>query len=158
MEIMASSQPVCSTLGVDFLRDLRAIKPAQRFPEGATLFRRDSPGSGVYLVEAGEVQVILEAGKGEKQLLEVAGPGAILGLSESMAGVKYRVTAIASEETKAVFIPREEFLAFLHEHCDYCLQVVRLLSENMHELYHKFGSISAHPGRPRRRSLDEQLN
>ena len=50
-----------------------------------------------------------------RQLLEVAGPGAILGLSESMAAVKYRATVLAAEETKAVFIPREEFLAFLHE-------------------------------------------
>jgi CRP/FNR family transcriptional regulator, cyclic AMP receptor protein len=158
VEIMSSSQPVCGTLGVDFLRDLQAIKPAQRFRPGAALFHRGSPGTGVYLVEAGEVQVILEGGKGEKQLLEVAGPGAILGLSEIMAAVKYRVTAIAGEETKAVFIPREEFLAFLHDHCDYCLQVVSVLSDNRHELYHKFGSISAHPGRPRRRSLDEQLN
>lgn len=155
---MSSSQPACGILSVEFLRDLRAIKPAQCFSAGAALFRRGSPGSGLYLVETGEVQLILEAGKGEKQLLEVAGPGSILGLSETMAGVKYRVTAFAEEETKAVFIPREEFLAFLHDHCDYCLQVVRLLSENMHELYHKFGSISAHPGRPRRRSLDEQLN
>jgi hypothetical protein len=38
------------------------------------------------------------------------------------------------------------------------MQVVRLLSEDLHALYHKFRSISAHPGRPRHRPLDEQLN
>jgi CRP/FNR family cyclic AMP-dependent transcriptional regulator len=115
VEIMSSSRPGWSVLGADFLRDLRAIRPVQRFPIGAPLYQRGSPGNGVYVVEAGEVQVILEAGKGERQLLELAGPGAILGLSESMAAVKYRATVLAAEETKAVFIPREEFLAFLHE-------------------------------------------
>lgn len=155
---MSPSEPVPDNLGFDLLRILRGMKPAQRFPKGATLFQRDSAGAGIYLVEAGGVRLLLEGDQREKQLLEVAGPGAILGLSESMAGVKYRVTAVAGDETKALFIPREEFLALLHERGDFCLQVVRLLSENMHELYHKFGSISAHPGRPRQRSLDEQLN
>jgi hypothetical protein len=35
---------------------------------------------------------------------------------------------------------------------------VRLLSEDLHGLYHKFRSLSAHPGRPRQRPADEQLN
>jgi len=35
---------------------------------------------------------------------------------------------------------------------------VRLLSEDLHALYDKFRSITAHPGRPRQRPLDEQLN
>ena len=50
------------------------------------------------------------------------------------------------------------FVEFLREHCDFCMQVVRLLSEDLHVLYHKFRSISAHPGRPKRRPPDEQLN
>jgi len=49
-------------------------------------------------------------------------------------------------------------LEFLREHAEYCVQVVRLLSEDLHGLYHKFRSITAHPGRPRHRPVDEQLN
>jgi CRP-like cAMP-binding protein len=75
-----------------------------------------------------------------------------------MSGEKYRITAEAGEPTTAGFIPRAELLEFLREHAEYCMQVVRLLSEDLHGLYHKFRSISAHPGRPRRRPLDEQLN
>jgi CRP-like cAMP-binding protein len=90
--------------------------------------------------------------------VDVAGSGTILGLSESMTAETHRITAVAADETTAVFIPREEFLAFLHEHCDYCMQIVRLLSDDLHGLYHKFRTISAHPGRPRHRPLDQQLN
>jgi len=88
----------------------------------------------------------------------VVGRGTMLGLSENMTGDNYRVTAEAGEETTAIFIPREEFLNFLREHCDFCMQVVRLLSDDLLGLYDKFRSISAHPGRPRHRALDEQLN
>jgi CRP-like cAMP-binding protein len=82
----------------------------------------------------------------------------MLGRSESMSGEKYRITAEAGEQTTATFVPRQEFLEFLRAHGDVCMQVVRLLSEYLHALYHKFRSIGAHPGRPRPRPLDEQLN
>jgi hypothetical protein len=38
------------------------------------------------------------------------------------------------------------------------MEVVRLLSGELHGLYQKFRNITAHPGRPRQRPLDEQLN
>ncbi len=110
------------------------------------------------MVESGEVRVLLPTGPNQRQLLEVSGPGTMLGLSENMTGENYRVTAEAGDETTAVFVPREELLSFLREHCDFCMQVVRLLSEDLHGLYDKFRSISAHPGRPRHRPLEEQLN
>jgi CRP/FNR family cyclic AMP-dependent transcriptional regulator len=137
------------------LRGLRSVRP---FARGSTLFREGSAVTGIYLVESGAVRVLLSNGGMERQLLDVAGPGTVLGLSESMSGEKHRSTAEAEEYTMAVFIPREELLEFLREHGDFCMQVVRLLSDDLHGLYHKFRSITAHPGRPRQRALDEQLN
>ena len=153
-----SSPPTPGKLSPDLLQTLHGIKSVQTFPTGATLFQQGSAVTGVYVVESGAVRVLLPTGQSEEQLLEVVGPGAVLGLSESMTGEEYRITAEAGGETKAAFIPREEFLEFLREHCDFCMQMVRLLSEELHGLYYKFRSISAHPGRPRQRPLDEQLN
>jgi CRP-like cAMP-binding protein len=155
---MVSSQPMPGRLSADLLQALHGAKSVQQFPKGATLIRQASAARGVYVVESGEVRVLLPTGQNERQLLEVVGPGTMLGLSENMTGENYRISAEAGDETTAVFIPREEFLKFLREHCDFCLQVVRLLSEDLHGLYDKFRSISAHPGRPRHRALDEQLN
>jgi CRP-like cAMP-binding protein len=153
-----SSQPVLDKLNPDVLEALHGITSLRRFSKGATLFQQRSAVTGVYLVESGEVRVLLRTGKHEKQLLEVVGPGAMLGLSESMSGETYRVTAEAGDQTTVAFLPREKFLKFMGEHGDFCMQVVRLLSEDLHDLYYKFRNISAHPGRPRHRSLDEQLN
>lgn len=153
-----SSQPMPTKLSSDLLQALHGIKSVQLFPTGHTLFQQGSAATGVYLVETGAVRVLLPTGRSQKQLLEVVGPGSVLGLSESMTGERYRITAEADEQTTAVFIPRAQFLDFLREHCDFCIQVVRLLSEELHGLYEKFRSISAHPGRPRHRPLNEQLN
>ena len=155
---MVPSQPTPRKLSPDLLQALHGIRSVRRVPKGATLFQQGSAVTGVYVVESGEVRVLLPTPQSQRQLLEVVGPGTMLGLSESMSGEKYRITAEAGEQTTVGFIPREEFLEFLREHGDFCMQVVRLLSEDLHGLYHKFRSISAHPGRPRHRPLDEQLN
>ena len=152
------SQPTLGKLSADLLQALHGIKSVRSFPKGAALFKQGSAVAGVYLVENGEVRVLLPTPLSQKQLLEVVGPGTMLGLSECMSGEKYRITAEAGEQTTAAFIPREEFLEFLREHGDFCMQVVRLLSEDLHALYHKFRGISAHPGRPRQRPLDQQVN
>jgi CRP-like cAMP-binding protein len=151
-------QPTPRKLSPVLLKALRRIKRVQRFGQGATVFQQGSAVKGVYVVESGEVRLLLETAGCHKQFLEIAGPGAMLGLSESLSGADYKVSAEAGYSTTAVFIPRSEFLAFLREHGDFCMQIARLLSEDLDGLYHKFRSISAHPGRPRQRPLIEQLN
>ena len=134
---------------------LRAIAVPRVFPKGATLHQQGDAADGFYILEKGSVQVLLESGDHLSQLLDEAGPGCLLGLSDSMAGERYRSTAEASVETSAGFVGRKQFEDFLAEHHEFCMEIVRLLSANLHLLYHKFRSVSAHPGRPRRRSLHE---
>ena len=127
-------------------------------PKGAKLFQQGVVATGVDLVESGEARVLLPTGQSQKQLLEDVGPGTMLGLSESMSGERYRITAEAGEPTTAAFVPRERFLEFLREPGDFCMEVVWLLSADLHALYHKFRSIGAYPRCPRNRPLEEQLN
>ena len=136
----------------------RQMKMPRSFSKGTALYHEGTDATGFFLVEKGAVRVLLPTSENENQLLEVVGEGAILGLSESMCGDKYRVTAEAEEQTTAAFIARDSFVRFLGGHHECCMQVVRILSENLHGLYHKFRSVSAHPGRPRRRTPNEELN
>ncbi|MFZ3264969.1 MAG: Crp/Fnr family transcriptional regulator [Terriglobales bacterium] len=153
-----SSEFSGARLSQELEQALRGMMTFRVFPRGARLYQHGTAAVGIYLIETGAVQVLLPAGNNQNQLLEVVGAGSILGLSESMSGDTYRVTAEAVEQTTAAFIERKYFLDFLDGHHEFCLQVVRLLSENLHGLYHKFRGVSAHPGRPRRRPLNEQLN
>lgn len=137
---------------------LREMMKQRVLSKGDGLFHQGMPAAGLYLVEKGSVRVLLATTDNQNQLLEVVGPGALLGLSDSMAGGAYRVSTEAAEPTTVGFVEREAFVDFLGAHHEFCMQVVRLLSENLHGLYHKFRSVSAHPGRPRRRSLNEQVS
>lgn len=153
-----TSQPIPTRFSHELLQALDAIKLVHPFAQGARLFEEGTAVTGIYVVESGQVRVLLPTGQGRSQLLEIVGPGAVLGLSETMTGESYRITAEAGDETTAAFVPRDQLLNFLREHNNFSLQVVRLLSEELHGLYQKFRNISAHPGRPRQRPLNEQMN
>jgi CRP-like cAMP-binding protein len=152
-------QPTQRKLSPVLLKKLRGLRRVQQFASGETLFGQGSTVRGIYLVDSGEARLLLTTAGCERQLVEVAAPGTILGLSESMGGGEnYRVTAQAGGLTTAVFIPRSEFRAFMRQHHDFCMQIIKLLAEDLNGLYYRFRSISAHPGRPRQRALNEQLD
>ena len=152
------SQSTPDKLSLELMQALQAIKSLLVFAKGAALFRQGYPVTGVYLVEAGEVRILLSTTHTQRQLIEIVGSRTILGLGESLSGENYRITAEALVPTTVAFIPRDTLHNFLSEHPDFSMEVLRLLSEELHSLYHKFRGISSHPGRPRRRELDQQLN
>ncbi|HVM92258.1 MAG TPA: Crp/Fnr family transcriptional regulator [Terriglobales bacterium] len=153
-----SSDFIRARLSQDFEDALRAVMTRRVFSRGTVIYEHGVPAAGIYLLETGAVRVSLPLSGRQSQLLEVVGAGAILGLSESLSGDQYRVNAVAEDTTAACFIARKDFAELLDAHHDFCMQVVRLLSDSLHGLYHRFRSVSAHPGRPRRRMLDEELN
>ena len=75
------SQPSPVKLSPDLWESLHGIKAVRIYPKGATLFQQGTAVSGVFVVESGQVRVLLPTAQRRLQLLEVAGPGTILGLS-----------------------------------------------------------------------------
>ena len=111
---MASNSP---NKGLEIWQALVPITAVRVFPKGARLFQQGCPAEGVYVVEQGEVRVFLSSRKRAKPF-EIAGPGAVLGLSESVSGHDYKVTAEAADQTRVSYIERQKLMAFLRDHCD----------------------------------------
>jgi CRP-like cAMP-binding protein len=145
-------------LSPGLLQALQQIKTPHVLSEGATLFQQGSTAKDVYLVESGKVRILFSTGQGQRQLLEAVGAGSMLGLGEIMGGTTHRATAVACGAAQASSIPREKLLSLLRGNTAFCLEIVRMLSEDLHGLYRKFRNISAHPGRPRRRDVNAELN
>jgi CRP-like cAMP-binding protein len=99
------------------------------------------------------VRVFLSSNTKLSQPFDVAGPGSVLGLSESVSGREYKVTARAADAIRAAYIEREKLMHFLGEHGDICMQIVQLLSEDLHVLYQKSRSFGGTPVCGRRKSI-----
>ena len=119
---------------------LREIRVVEVYPAGSKLFQRGTSAQGVYFVDQGSVNLLWDGDSKGEPLFEMAGPGAVLGLAESMTGEAYRLTAEVSATSQISYVDRASFLGLMRQHPEFCMQVVRLLSENLHGLYFRFQS------------------
>ena len=68
-------------------------------------------------------------------------PGEVLGLGAALSNTPYETTAELLDSSQVVFVRRKELLKFLREHPDVCMQVVRMLSQDLHGAYERVRSI-----------------
>jgi CRP-like cAMP-binding protein len=131
-------------------RALKRGASKQVYPRGKVLFRCGQPPRGVYLVEKGEVNLFLPSPTSSGPVFEKAGPGTLLGLSEAVSGDSHKLRAEAACPTSVLFVSREALLHCLRRNPAHCMQIVRLLSEDLHLLYHRFRSAKGTLRRRRR--------
>jgi len=128
----------------DFWDQFNASKQVRVYSAGALIFEKGAAALGVYLIQRGSVE-IRSGGATGGQILAPAGPGTVLGLSECIAGASHQVNAEAACCVEIAFLERRRFLNYLREHPGTCLQIVRLLSEDLHALYHEFRYAEKRP-------------
>ena len=81
------------------------------------------------------------AGRGKRLTLRVAGPGEVLGLGAALSNTRYEITAELIDSSQVVFVRRKDLMKFLRENPDVCMQVVRMLSQDLHGAYERVRSI-----------------
>ncbi len=97
-------------------RDFDLIAPQFSCPVDATVIREEQEPSSVMVLIDGEVKISMNSLDGRRFLLEVAGPGDILGLTSVMSGKPSDITAEAMYPCMIASLRREDFLAFLLRH------------------------------------------
>ncbi len=78
----------------------------------------------------GRVKLTVWSSDGKALILRIVEPGEILGLSATLSGRPYYMTAETLVPSELNFIKREDFLRFLHEHADACQRVAQQLASN----------------------------
>jgi CRP/FNR family cyclic AMP-dependent transcriptional regulator len=117
------------------------IKTVSNCARGTTLFREGQAAHGIYLLCSGRAKLTICSESGKRMTLRIVGPGEVLGLSASLAGSAYEVTAELLEDSHVAMVKRKELMQFLHEHHDVCLQVVHALSQDLHSAYDRVRSV-----------------
>jgi CRP/FNR family cyclic AMP-dependent transcriptional regulator len=85
-------------------------------PAGKVLFTETQPTAGVYVVVESEVRLSINSTDGRRLSLRIAGAGEVLGLSSTLSGNGYEMTADTLYPAKIAHISRQEFLHFLARH------------------------------------------
>lgn len=105
------------------------------------LFGEGRQPKGIFVLCDGRAKLSVCAENGKRLMLRVAGPGEVLGLSSALSGKPYEITAEALDAAQVVFVKRKDLLKFLRDHREVCMQVVHLLSGDLHNAYERVRSI-----------------
>jgi len=120
---------------------LEAIKYTTAYPKGAVLFVEGQAPRGVFILCRGRVKLSICSSDGKTLILKIAEAGEVLGLSASVSGKPYELTAETLGPCQVNFVKREDFLRFLREHNDVCLRVAEQLSEKYNTACHEIRSL-----------------
>ncbi len=74
-------------------KEFESIKFSSFYPAGSILFLENETARGIFLVCSGKVKLSVSSKGGKTLILQIARPGEIIGLSASMSGIPYEVTA-----------------------------------------------------------------
>ena len=120
---------------------LESIKYTTAYPKGAVLFVEGQAPRGVFILCRGRVKLSICSSDGKTLILKIAEAGEVLGLSASVSGKPYELTAETLDPCQVNFVKREDFLRFLREHNDVCLRVAEQLSEKYNTACHEIRSL-----------------
>ena len=94
---------------------------------GRILFRDGTPGDGLYGLLAGRIGFTVDSRDGRNLILNTAGPGEFFGEIALLDGGGRGAGAIARDASRALFIPRDKFLAFVRERPPVMLHIMAVL-------------------------------
>jgi CRP/FNR family cyclic AMP-dependent transcriptional regulator len=123
------------------LEDLERVKYASGYPQGAVLFVEGQSARGIYIVCNGRVKLSTTSRDGKTLILRIAQAGEVLGLHASISGKPYELTAETLQPSQLDFVKRDDFLGFLQNHADACLNAAEHLSQNCQSAYEMIRSL-----------------
>jgi len=133
--------PLFSKLPETELLQLAERVRMRTFKRGETLFRKDDPGTHLYVVLDGAVKIALPGEFGQEALVAIMRTGDHFGELALFDGSPRSASATALEDTRAALLARDDFLAFLETHpaavrvvLDALAKTIRRLSDRVEDL------------------------
>ena len=95
--------------GPEWVAKLEPAATRQRFPAGAYLFVEGDAAHAVLVIQEGEIKIVLSAPSGREHVLEVLGPGDVLGELAALDGGARSASAVALSDVDVLAIPASTF-------------------------------------------------
>lgn len=113
------------------LDDFQAAGTSAIYKPHQIIFNEGAPSTGLHLVCQGLVKLYHSDRFGNDHILEVAGPGAVLGEIALDAEQTLSVSAETMVESQLCFVPRERLVGFIQQHPIVGVRVIGSLSREL---------------------------
>ena len=98
----------------------------QRFIPGQTIFQAGEPGTKMYIVREGEVELLFRG-----KVIGIIGKGGILGEMAVIDNSSRSATACALTDCELVVVDQERFLTLVHQKPSFAIEVMKVLVERL---------------------------
>lgn len=109
------SESVFTDLPQDDLESLTVHKSEKVYKKGEIIFWEGAYPSGIFYISEGKVKKYKLDKEGKEHIIYVANTGELLGYHAILSEDRYPDSAAAIEDSKIVFIPKEDFLETLQQ-------------------------------------------
>jgi CRP-like cAMP-binding protein len=116
-----------ATLDPEALNDLQQRSQRRRFPRGATLMLEGDTGRSAFLMLEGRVKVSSVSIDGREVLLNVHGPGELVGLVSAIDGEPRSGTVTCLEPCEALVVDGDALRAFVDAHPAAAYELLRAM-------------------------------
>ena len=118
------------------------------YAANVVLFSEREEAQGVYVVLDGEVRLSMNSTDGKRLSLRIAKKGDILGLSSTLSGNPYEVTAETLYPARIAPITRRDFLNFLARHPEVYQAVTEELSRHVSMAFEQLRTVALSSSAP----------
>src|SRR5215470_12036530 len=133
-EAILRKTPLFASLTEDEMRALASRATRLKFQKNEELFAEGDPCKGLYLVAAGRIRIFKLSPSGREQILAVEGPGSSFAELPVFDGGNYPAAASALEDAEVLFLSRNDFQHFCHEHPEVALKVIAVVGSRLRRL------------------------
>ena len=130
--------PMFSKLSPEDLEKIAEIAQEQLFASRSLICREGDPGSTLFIIVSGRVDVIITAGKREN-IIASRGPGEFVGEMAILESMPRSATLRARGEARVLVIEGESFNAILLDRPEVTISVLRHMSSRVRQANEKIG-------------------
>lgn len=114
----------------------------RRLARGQVVFRQGEPADSIYLVKAGKLKLVRVTGEGREAILDVVGPGEVLGETALFREEAQSCAAVALEETSLCCFGRPQFETLIQKNPSLALNMIGYLGRRLHESRQEMGDAA----------------
>ncbi len=125
---------IFSGLSETELRSLVSRIQVKSYGGGEEIFAEGDPCKGLFIVHTGAVRIFKSSPEGREQVLAVEPAGGSIAELPVFDGGAYPACATAVEESKLLFVDKNDFYALCRQHPEVSLKVLRVVGGRLRRL------------------------
>ncbi|MEM7033462.1 MAG: cyclic nucleotide-binding domain-containing protein [Chloroflexota bacterium] len=107
----------------------RNVKKVERFDAGQTIFKEGEPGTLMYVVQSGEVDIFVQGMR-----LETVEEGGAIGEMAMIDTTARSATAVARTDCALVAIDETKFKTYVHHTPFFAIQVMKIMADRIRKM------------------------